>query len=173
MASLRALVPLLLLPLAACLPWRGAKLPQPAGIPKAEGKPATAFALRHIDTRVGTGDSLTPRACVYAHYTGWLTDGTQFDSSRDTTPRGLPREPIAFPLGARRVIAGWDLGFDGMRVGGQRRLYIPWQLAYGAEGRAPTIPPKAMLIFDVELMAVAPPPSTGASCPPWSVVRGG
>jgi peptidylprolyl isomerase len=135
--------------------------------------------------RDGTGPAVIPRGCVYAHYTGWLTDGTKFDSSRDTTARGTPRDPIAFPLGVRRVIAGWDAGFDGMRVGGQRRLYIPYQLAYGAEGREPTIPPAAMLIFDIELMAVAdtvpsrPPVQTipprptppGPACPTWAEVR--
>ncbi len=127
---------------------------------------------------------MRPRACVYAHYTGWLTDGKKFDSSRDTMPNGQPRTPIAFPQGARRVIAGWDAGFEGMRVGGQRRLIIPYQIAYGELGRPPVIPPKATLIFDVELMAVADTlPSAGApplppaappgpQCAPWRVVAG-
>lgn len=127
---------------------------------------------------------MRPRACVYAHYTGWLTDGKKFDSSRDTMPNGQPRTPIAFPQGARRVIAGWDAGFEGMRVGGQRRLIIPYQIAYGELGRPPVIPPKATLIFDVELMAVAdtlpsagaPPLPPGApagpQCAPWRVVAG-
>ncbi len=98
-------------------------------------------------------------------------------------PDGKQKSPIAFPLGARRVIAGWDVGFDGMQVGGQRRLFIPYQLAYGDAGRPPVIPAKAELIFDVELMAVtdtlprdtatprgqqAPPPG----CPPWATVSG-
>jgi peptidylprolyl isomerase len=127
----------------------------PAPIPQIEGEPRTAFALRYIDVAPGTGAAAEPRKCFYAHYTGWLTTGTKFDSSRDTTNTGTPRMPISFPQGARRVIAGWDAGFEGMRVGGRRRLLIPYQLAYGELGRPPVIPPKAELIFDVELMAVA------------------
>jgi peptidylprolyl isomerase len=157
--------------------------PLPAPIPRIEGDTRVAFALRYTDIAVGTGAAVEPRKCVYAHYTGWLTDGKKFDSSRDTTNDGKPRMPISFPQGARRVIAGWDLGFDGMRVGGQRRLFIPYQLAYGEAGRPPVIPPKAELIFDVELMAVAdtlprsepaarnqpaPPPQ----CAPWERVKG-
>ncbi len=170
--------------LAACLPGRRSTLPAPKNIPEVSGRPTTAFALQWIDVREGSGAAVLPRGCVYAHYTGWLTDGTKFDSSRDTTARGTPREPIVFPLGMRRVIAGWDAGFDGMRVGGQRRLFIPYQLAYGAEGRGPTIPPKATLIFDIELMAVRDtlasagdtpmpvrPTAGGPQCAPWSAVR--
>jgi peptidylprolyl isomerase len=162
-----------------CLLHRSATLPAP--IPHIEGERHTAFALHYIDMTTGTGAALAPRKCVFAHYTGWLTDGKKFDSSRDTTPAGKPREPISFPQGSRRVIAGWDLGFDGMKVGGQRRLFIPYQLAYGEAGRPPVIPPKAELIFDVELMAVAdtlpraeptprgqqaPPPQ----CPTWATI---
>lgn len=139
--------------MSACVIHRTAPLPQ--SIPSLEGKPATLFALRSIDAKLGTGAVMASRKCVYAHYTGWLTNGTKFDSSRDTTPDGRPRAPIAFAQGARRVIAGWDVGFEGMRVGGQRRLFIPYQLAYGEIGRPPAIPAKAELIFDVELMAVA------------------
>jgi peptidylprolyl isomerase len=170
--------------MAACLPGRRSSLPAPKNIPEVNGRPTTAFALQWVDVQQGKGAAVIPRGCVYAHYTGWLTDGTKFDSSRDTTARGLPREPIAFPLGVRRVIAGWDAGFDGMRVGGQRRLFIPYQLAYGAEGRGPTIPPKATLIFDIELMAVADtlaaptatpmpvrPAAGGPQCAPWATVR--
>ena len=158
--------------------------PLPAPIPRVSGDVRTAFALRYIDLARGTGDPTQPRKCFYAHYTGWLTNGTKFDSSRDTMPNGQPRSPIAFPQGARRVIAGWDAGFEGMQVGGRRRLFIPYQLAYGELGRPPVIPPKAELIFDVELMAVAdtltsasPPPTTtappppGPRCPSWSDVR--
>lgn len=138
--------------LAACA-QRARELPAP--IPPVRGEMRSAFTLRYMDLAAGTGASVRPRACIYAHYTGWLTNGTRFDSSRDTTSAGAPRPPIAFPQGARRVIAGWDAGFEGMRVGSRRRLFIPYQLAYGELGRPPVIPPKAELIFDVEVMAVA------------------
>ena len=160
---------------------RGRELPAP--IPRIDGETRTAFALRYVDVAPGTGAAVQPRKCVYAHYTGWLTNGKKFDSSRDTMPNGQPRTPIAFPQGARRVIAGWDAGFEGMRVGGKRRLLIPYQLAYGELGRPPVIPPKAELIFDVELMAVAdtlassapgaPPGGAqpGPRCPAWGDVK--
>jgi len=148
-----------------------------APIPPIRGEPRTAFALRYIEVAVGAGAAVQPRQCIYAHYTGWLTDGTKFDSSRDTLPNGTPRPPISFPQGARRVIAGWDAGFEGMSVGGRRRLLIPYQLAYGEPGRPPVIPPRAELIFDVELMAVADTlprteaaPGPAAKCPAWADV---
>ena len=127
----------------------------PANLPPVSGEPAVAFAQRHLDIAQGEGAPWQPRQCLYVHYTGWLTDGTKFDSSRDTSATGETRTPFGFPQGARRVIAGWDLGFDGMRVGAKRRLFIPYQLAYGERGRPPIIPPRSELIFDVELMAVA------------------
>lgn len=167
-----------LLACTGCL-WRR-EAPLPATIPPVAGKPVTVFALRHVDIAVGTGAPMRARACTYAHYTGWLTDGRKFDSSRDTMPNGERRTPIAFAQGARQVISGWDAGFEGMRVGGKRRLFIPYQLAYGELGRPPVIPAKAELIFDVELMAVAdtlprtePAPSGQPSpprCAPWSAV---
>ena len=153
----------------------------PPSIPPAAGEPRTAFALREIDVALGTGALAAPRQCYFVHYTGWLTDGKKFDSSRDTMPNGKPRTPLGFPQGFRRVIAGWDLGFEGMRVGAHRRLFIPYQLGYGEAGRPP-IPPKAELIFDVELMAVAdtlPHPAQQVSagqtapaprCPTWESV---
>lgn len=141
-----------LLALGAC----GRIDPQfPAPIPPVAGEWREAFALRVIDIAAGTGAPVEPRKCIFAHYTGWLTNGTKFDSSRDTASNGQPRMPISFPQGSRRVIPGWDAGFEGMRVGGQRRLFIPYQLAYGELGRPPVIPPKAELIFDVEVMAVS------------------
>src|SRR5690348_2889831 len=88
----------------------------PAPIPKLSGDVHTAFALRYIDIAKGTGAAAQPRKCLYAHYTGWLVSGKKFDSSRDTTSNGQPRTPLAFPQGARRVIAGWDAGFEGMHV---------------------------------------------------------
>jgi peptidylprolyl isomerase len=108
-------------------------------------KPET-FTLAYVDTKVGTGPLAEPHKWYTVHYTGYLTDGTKFDSSVD---RG---EPISFPYGGHRVIEGWDTGFEGMRVGGKRRLYVPYQLAYGEAGRAP-IPPRTALVFDVELIA--------------------
>ena len=137
--------------LAAC---GGGPKPLPAPIPVLAGKPTTAFSLQIVDVAIGTGGLAEPAKCFYVHYTGWLTDGRKFDSSRDSTPAGLPREPIAFAQGSRRVIPGWDAGLEGMRVGGRRRLIVPYQLAYGEKGRPPLIPPKATLVFDVELMAV-------------------
>ena len=155
----------------------------PPQIPPVASPAQVAFSQRHADIRIGTGVAAEPRKCLYAHYTGWLTNGTKFDSSRDTMPNGQPRTPIAFAQGARRVIVGWDVGFEGMKVGGQRRLFIPYQLAYGENGRPPVIPPRAELIFDVELMAVAdtlptdqiqnPRPGQGAQCPAWASVKPG
>jgi peptidylprolyl isomerase len=134
----------------------------PPGVPPAPGKLTTAFALRYIDTKIGEGDVAAPGQFYTVHYTGWLaSDGTKFESSVD---RG---EPITFFQGARRVIPGWDLGFSGMHVGGKRRLFIPYQLAYGEMGRPPVIPPKSDLIFDVELLSVsAAPPQPPAPAPP-------
>jgi peptidylprolyl isomerase len=164
---------------SGCVMHRSAALP--ASIPPASGEPRTAFALRQIDIAPGTGALAEPRKCFYAHYTGWLLDGKKFDSSRDTAASGKPRTPISFPQGAHRVIAGWDVGFEGMRVGARRRLFIPYQLAYGEAGRPPVIPPKSELVFDVELMAVADtlsraePTPRGQTpspprCPTWAAV---
>lgn len=166
---------------SAC--WRHGRVSAPTSIPHVAGDPRVAFSLRQIDVATGGGALAAPRKCIFVQYTGWLTNGTKFDSSRDTMPDGKPRTPLSFPQGARRVIAGWDVGFEGMRVGGRRRLFIPYQLAYGEAGRPPVIPEKAELIFDVELVAVAdtlpraeatprgqpaPPPQ----CPTWAAVSG-
>jgi peptidylprolyl isomerase len=110
------------------------------------GVEPTTFSLAYVDTKVGTGPLAAPDKWYTIHYTGYLTDGTKFDSSVDRN------EPISIQYGKHQVIPGWDTGFDGMHVGGKRRLFIPYQLAYGANGRPP-IPPKAELIFDVELVA--------------------
>ena len=107
----------------------------------------TASGLRYQDLAVGTGAEAVAGRTVEVHYSGWLTDGTPFDSSRD---RGTP---YAFPLGRQRVIAGWDEGVAGMKVGGRRKLVIPPALGYGAADVGP-IPPNSTLVFDVELLAV-------------------
>ena len=119
----------------------------PASIPAAPGPVHTQFEMRYTDIKVGTGEPALPGQTYTVHYTGWLYDGTKFDSSVDRN------QPFDFMQGRKAVITGWDIGFEGMRVGGKRRLFIPYQLAYGELGRDP-IPPKANLIFDIELLAV-------------------
>jgi peptidylprolyl isomerase len=128
---------------------------------------AETFSLEYVDTKAGTGPLAEAHKWYTVHYTGYLVDGTKFDSSVD---RG---QPISFPYGAHRVIEGWDTGFEGMHVGGKRRLYVPYQLGYGENGHQ-QIPPKAELIFDVELVSQsdtqpAPPkpptPPAGATEP--------
>ena len=120
----------------------------PAPIPHVDAEPIVAFALREIDVAPGTGALASPRRCFYAHYTGWLTDGTKFDSSKDRN------EPFEFPVGARWVIAGWDEGVQGMKIGGTRKLTIPPDLGYGARGAGGVIPPNATLVFEIELLGV-------------------
>jgi peptidylprolyl isomerase/FKBP-type peptidyl-prolyl cis-trans isomerase FkpA len=106
--------------------------------------------LKIEDQKVGTGEPAKAGDTVSVHYTGWLTNGTKFDSSKD---RG---QPFSFPLGAGRVIKGWDQGVAGMKVGGKRKLTIPPDLAYGPRGAGGVIPPNAELIFEVELLKIQP-----------------
>lgn len=108
----------------------------------------TASGLRITDVVVGTGAKASPGDTVVVHYRGTLEDGSQFDASYD---RGTP---FSFPLGAGRVIKGWDEGVQGMQVGGKRKLVIPPDLGYGSRGAGGVIPPNATLIFDVELLEV-------------------
>lgn len=111
----------------------------------------TPSGLQYEDTLVGTGETPQPGQTCTMHYTGWLwkdgQKGTKFDSSRD---RG---QPFAFPLGMKRVIAGWDEGVATMKVGGKRNLLIPPELGYGTRGAGGVIPPNATLFFEVELIA--------------------
>ena len=108
----------------------------------------TASGLTYEDTVVGEGAEAHAGAFVTVHYTGWLTNGSKFDSSKDRNV------PFKFPLGQRQVIAGWDEGVQGMKVGGTRKLTIPPQLGYGARGAGGVIPPNATLVFEVELLGV-------------------
>src|SRR5438034_11416438 len=107
-----------------------------------------ASGLKYDDLVVGTGPEAKTGQTVSVHYTGWLTDGKKFDSSKD---RG---QPFSFPLGAGRVIKGWDEGVAGMKVGGKRTLVIPPELGYGARGAPGAIPPNATLKFEVGLLDV-------------------
>jgi peptidylprolyl isomerase len=153
----------------------GIKLPP--GVTPVRGILKTAFALKYQEVKIGTGAPAEAGKLYKVHYTGWLaSDGKKFDSSfdhrrpvldKDGKPEndadGKPKlgdpEPIQFPQGRRGVIPGWDQGFEGMKVGGKRRLFIPYQLAYGELGRPPVIPPKADLIFDIELVDVTDMPA--------------
>lgn len=126
-----------------------ASQPAAAGITMAIGDTVTtASGLKYVDITVGDGPSPTNGQMCEMHYTGWLTNGTKFDSSRD---RG---QTFQFPIGKGSVIKGWDEGIASMKVGGQRMLIIPSDLAYGPGGRPPVIPPKSTLIFDVALIGV-------------------
>jgi len=120
-------------------PSQNPPTPQPAASPT---------DLKMEDSKVGDGAVAEAGKQVSVHYTGWLTDGTKFDSSKD---RG---QPFTFQLGAGQVIKGWDQGVAGMKVGGVRKLTIPASLGYGASGAGGVIPPNATLVFEVELLGV-------------------
>lgn len=180
----------------------GIKLPP--GVPPAKGILKSAFTLKYQDIKIGTGAVAEPNKMYKVHYTGWLADtGAKFDSSYDHPGQpikdkdgkpvlgddGKPKvgdpQPFQFPQGARKVMPGFDQGFEGMKIGGKRRLFIPWQLAYGTQGSKgpdaahPGIPPKADLIFDVELLEVTEIPQQpmrpgmppGARMPPGMTPR--
>jgi FKBP-type peptidyl-prolyl cis-trans isomerase FkpA len=113
----------------------------------------TASGLQYEEITVGEGAEAQAGQNVTVHYTGWLRNddgsaGNKFDSSKDRN------DPFEFPLGAGRVIKGWDEGVQGMKIGGKRKLIIPAALGYGARGAGGAIPPNATLIFDVELLGV-------------------
>jgi FKBP-type peptidyl-prolyl cis-trans isomerase len=107
----------------------------------------TKSGLKYVELKEGTGDEAKEDQTVEVHYTGWLKDGTKFDSSKDRN------KPFEFRLGAGEVIKGWDEGVAGMKVGGTRKLIIPSDLAYGKRGRG-KIPPDAELTFEVELLGI-------------------
>jgi FKBP-type peptidyl-prolyl cis-trans isomerase len=107
-----------------------------------------ASGLQYMELAEGTGPEATAGQQATVHYTGWLTTGQKFDSSRD---RG---QPFTFALGARQVIAGWDEGVQGMKIGGRRKLVVPAELGYGSRGAGGIIPPGATLIFTVELLGL-------------------
>jgi FKBP-type peptidyl-prolyl cis-trans isomerase FkpA len=109
----------------------------------------TPSGLTIDDLVLGSGAEAAAGQQAKVHYTGWLTDGTKFDSSKDRD------DPFVFPLGAGRVIKGWDEGVQGMKVGGKRKLTIPPALGYGARGAGGVIPPNATLVFEVELLGVS------------------
>lgn len=133
--------------------------PAASETPAAPAAPATVTELQKVDLHVAPGEGISQGQVAVVHYTGWLYDpranetkGTKFDSSRD---RG---QPFRFTIGAGQVIKGWEEGVQGMRVGSQRRLLIPADLAYGERGAGGgVIPPGASLVFDVELLGIEQP----------------
>jgi FKBP-type peptidyl-prolyl cis-trans isomerase len=108
----------------------------------------TPSGLYRKDLAEGAGSEVAPGQTAVVHYTGWLPDGTEFDSSRGRN------EPLEFPVGGGRVIPGWEEGVAGMKVGGRRKLVIPPALGYGAAGAGAVIPPNATLVFDIELLEI-------------------
>jgi peptidylprolyl isomerase len=172
----------------------------PPGIPAVNAVKKTAFSLQYQEIKVGDGPVAEPNKMYSVHYTGWLgangraDDGRKFDSSYDHPgppskdkdnkpimgddgkPKFDPPQPLTFPQGFRQVIPGFDMGFEGMKIHGKRRIFIPWQLAYGANGRPgpdaahPGIPPKSDLIFDIELVDVTDLPMP-ANHPPMGGMR--
>ncbi len=133
-----------------------AQVPQPkerpAGMDKAERSElrevVTPSGLKYVDLKPGDGDEAKSGQIVEIHYTGWLTDGTKWDSNQ------APKEPLTFRLGAGQVIKGWDEGVVGMKVGGKRKLTIPPGLAYGSQAVGGVIPPNSTLFLEVELLGV-------------------
>lgn len=155
MRNVEKFIVMLLLLMAVVIPACTQKETKPAEDKKSEPASVagnivkTASGLSYVDLVPGNGPAPTAGKPVKVHYTGWLENGTKFDSSVD---RG---EPFVFTIGAGQVIPGWDEGVLTMKVGGKRKLIIPPQLGYGAAGAGNDIPPNATLIFQVELLDVA------------------
>ncbi len=116
---------------------------------EALGSGPTSISLAYIDVVSGSSEFVKASKYVTVKYTGYLADGTKFDSSEDHPNK----EPLTFQYGMHKVIQGWDTGFEGMHIGGKRRVFIPYQLAYGEAGRPPIIPAKSELIFDIEVVS--------------------
>jgi peptidylprolyl isomerase len=146
--------------------------PMPKNIPPVKGISHTVALppLRYIDVVVGKGDLAVPGKVFTVNYTGWLrSTGVEFDSSIPDKDHPA-RKPFPFPAGFGRLMPGFEMGMEGMRVGGKRRIFIPAKLAYGAMGRPPIIPPNSDLVFDVELVSIADLPKPPA--PPAARVPG-
>jgi peptidylprolyl isomerase len=136
--KLLRLAALLLLPAVGCGPPEDEK-----------GMKTTESGLKYLDLAEGNGEPAKAGDTIEMHYTGTLrADGSKFDSSLDR------KQPMVFTLGTGGMIKGWDEGVAGMKPGGKRRIIIPWQLAYGAEGRPPKIPPQSDLVFEIELLSI-------------------
>ncbi len=116
--------------------------------PPAGNEVTMPSGLKYVDLKVGDGAVAEEGMTATVHYTGWLTNGTKFDSSVDRS------QPFEFKLGAGQVIRGWDEGVKGMRAGGKRKLTIPPELGYGERGAGASIPPNSTLVFEVELLGV-------------------
>ncbi len=142
------LVLVVLVVAALALAQTKSKAPAAGGPTKVTGDGTkTPTGLQYWDIKVGTGRTADKGNTVRVHYTGWLTSGKKFDSS-------VGGPAFTFRIGAHQVIAGWEEGVSGMKVGGKRQLKIPPALAYGKEGYPGAIPPNATLIFDIELLGV-------------------